>query len=63
MQLGNNEITRDMMPSFSWKDADPDYLYSSFQDVFFKAKQTQAPAMIGGNVDNKGNEQSSWEMK
>lgn len=34
MKIGNEEITRDMMPAqIAWQNANPDHLRQTFQDV------------------------------
>lgn len=58
MFFGNQQITRQDMPSFNWKDADPNYMYSSFQDVY---KNNNAMPMVQPNMTTQESGSIMWE--
>lgn len=50
------------MPSFNWREADPNYLYQSFQDTIKKAKSVQMPVATPMMATQEtGN--NAWENK
>lgn len=60
--MGNINITREDMPSFNWREADPNYLYQSFQDTIKKAKSVQMPVATPMMATQEtGN--NAWENK
>ena len=62
MFFGNQQITRADMPSFNWKDADPDFLYQSFQDTLKKSKSATMPMaqpMMSSTNENGAN---AWQQ-
>lgn len=62
MRIGNQEITRENMPSFSWAEANPDHTYLSMQDVLKRSRQVM-PTKTVGYEDNDDNDMSTKDVR